>query len=188
MNKNVKGLYYFNDVITEDEENELYAHIYNQEWLTELSRRVIHYGYKYDYRKRKINKDDYLGELPIWTTQLQKTIFDLIDDNEIKVPYKKFDQLIINEYKAGQGISAHIDCVPCFEDGIVTVTIGCSGIMTFVNSNSGESYDIKLKRGSVAILTGDSRYKWTHELNKAKNKKFTDEYPRISLTFRKCKI
>jgi alkylated DNA repair dioxygenase AlkB len=46
--------------------------------------------------------------------------------------------------------------------------------------------DIKLKKRSVVILTDDARYKWTHEINKAKNKNFGNIDPRISLTLRKC--
>jgi alkylated DNA repair dioxygenase AlkB len=58
--------------------------------------------------------------------------------------------------------------------------------MTFKKINCDESVDIKLKRRSVVILTGDARYKWTHEISKSKNKNFCDIDPRISLTFRKC--
>jgi alkylated DNA repair dioxygenase AlkB len=181
----IPGLYYCDNCITEDEEKELINNINKEKWSNELSRRVQHYGYKYDYKKRKINKDDYLGDLPKWTNNAENKIFDLINGNKnINLPYKKFDQLIINEYQSGQGISAHVDCVPCFTDGIITMTVGNSGIMTF--SKDGVSHDVKLKRRSVAILSGSSRYKWTHEINKTKNKNFSDVDPRISLTFRKC--
>jgi alkylated DNA repair dioxygenase AlkB len=180
----IKGLYYCDNILSEEEENEIITKINEQFWLNDLIRRVQHYGYKYDYKKRKINKNDYLGELPNWTQNLEKKIFTLIQNKNINLSYNKFDQLIINEYKSNQGISAHIDCVPCFKDGIVTVTVGCPGIMTFRKDDL--EFDVKLKRGSVAILTGDARYKWTHEINKTKNKNFTNINPRISLTFRNC--
>ena len=120
----VPGLYYAEYALTMDEEKELVEKIKQGDWINDLSRRVQHYGYKYDYKKRKINKDDYLGELPEWTQKLEKKIFDLIKNSDIELPYNKFDQLIVNEYKAGQTISAHVDCVPCFEDGIVSVLYG----------------------------------------------------------------
>jgi alkylated DNA repair dioxygenase AlkB len=63
------------------------------------------------------------------------------------------------------------------------VTLGCAGIMTFKQYD--QKYDILLDRRSVVVLTGDARWKWTHEINPAKNHIFTNDNPRISLTFRK---
>lgn len=182
----ISGLYYFDNILSHDEEQEILENIYQQQWLNDLTRRVQHYGYKYDYKKRKINKNDHLGDLPIWSNDLEKKIFTVIKNTGVKLPYDKFDQLIINEYKSKQGISAHVDCVPCFDEGIITVTTGCRGIMTF--RKNGVEINVELKRRSVAILTGDARYKWTHEINKMNNKNFTDINPRVSLTFRKCII
>jgi alkylated DNA repair dioxygenase AlkB len=182
----IPGLYYIENAITQEEENELLNKINNNTWLNDLTRRVQHYGYKYDYTKRKINKNDFLGELPDWTKNLEKKIFDLIYNTEIELSYNKFDQLIVNEYKSGQGISAHTDCEPCFEDGIVSVTLGNYGIMTFRKKYGDfENVDIKLKRRSIVIMTGDSRYKWTHAIEKTKNKNFGNLDQRISLTFSK---
>jgi alkylated DNA repair dioxygenase AlkB len=183
---NIKGLYFCENIISENEENNILNKANQQIWLNDLSRRVQHYGYKYNYKSRKINKNDYLGVLPDWTNNMVNIIFSLIKNKNINLPYQKFDQLIINEYKTGQSIGPHIDCEPCFKDGIVTVTMGCSGIMTFTHKKTKVSHDVKLKRRSVAIMTGESRYDWTHEINKYKNKNFTNHNPRVSFTFRKC--
>jgi hypothetical protein len=110
----VLGLYYCDNILSEEEETELLDKINNQNWLNDLTRRVQHYGYKYDYKKRKINKDDYLGELPIWTQNLEKKIFTLIKDKNINLPYDKFDQLIVNEYKSGQGITDTFKCMKLY--------------------------------------------------------------------------
>jgi hypothetical protein len=59
--ENIKGLYICENIITEDEEHNLLCEINKKIWLTDLSRRVQHYGYKYDYKKRKIDKNDYVG-------------------------------------------------------------------------------------------------------------------------------
>jgi alkylated DNA repair dioxygenase AlkB len=183
QHSDIKGLYICDNIITEQEETDLINLIKLQTWSTELTRRVQHYGYKYNYQKRKIDKNDHIGNLPEWTQNLQNRILHLIKD---LIPYQNFDQLIINEYKRSQGISPHIDCVPCFIDGIVTVTIGCSGIMTFSNKFTGIKHDVKLEKRSFALLTKDARFIWTHEIDKAKNHNFTSTDPRISLTFRKC--
>jgi len=42
-----------------------------------------------------------------------------------------------------------------------------------------EKYDIEIKPKSLYIMSGESRYKWTHEMIKNKNSE-----RRISITFR----
>jgi alkylated DNA repair dioxygenase AlkB len=180
----IKGLYYAEDVLTPKEESDLIELINEQDWMADLSRRVQHYGYKYNYIKRRIDIDDKIEDLPVWTNKLQEKIFELLKKANIVLPFKDFDQLIINEYKKGQGIRAHVDCVPCFTDCIVSVTLGNSGIMTFRNGEN--EHDIKLSPRSIVVLTDESRYKWTHEIDPSKNKNFTVDKPRISLTFRRC--
>ena len=55
-----------------------------------------------------------IGELPDWVTFISER---MIEKNLMEyLP----DQLIINEYQPGQGISPHIDCEPCFEDTIAS--------------------------------------------------------------------
>ena len=70
----------------------------------------------------------------------------LKNKKSIQLNYNKLDQLIINEYKSGQGISAHVDCEPCFRDGIISVTIGCSGIMTFENEKKEKKKKMKIMK------------------------------------------
>ena len=42
-----------------------------------------------------------------------------------------FDQLIVNEYQPGQGISPHIDNQTLFGDVVVSVSLSSNTIMTF---------------------------------------------------------
>ena len=44
----------------------LLSRIDNQQWLGDLKRRVQHYGFKYDYRERKVNLELRIGALPEW--------------------------------------------------------------------------------------------------------------------------
>lgn len=60
----IKGLEIHYDFITLEEEKLLLKNIDEQNWLEDLSRRVQHYGYKYDYRHRSIDKNFYIGEIP----------------------------------------------------------------------------------------------------------------------------
>ena len=45
----IPGLQYIPDYISASQEKYLIDIIDSQDWLTDISRRVQHYGYKYDY-------------------------------------------------------------------------------------------------------------------------------------------
>jgi hypothetical protein len=51
----IPNLTYLPNFISEKEENELVEIIDSQPWLDDLKRRVQHYGYKYDYKARRID-------------------------------------------------------------------------------------------------------------------------------------
>ena len=57
----IEGLSYIPNFITRDEERALIEAIDQQSWLTDLKRRVQHYGYKYDYKARAVTDDAYLA-------------------------------------------------------------------------------------------------------------------------------
>jgi hypothetical protein len=63
----INGLTYLENFITQDHQKQLITIIDEQIWLDDLKRRVQHYGYKYDYKARRIDTSMYLGELPLWT-------------------------------------------------------------------------------------------------------------------------
>lgn len=75
-------------------------------WRTDLKRRVQHCGYRYDYKARQARREDYLGPLPELFQQLAERL--TAEGHFQTVP----DQVIVNEYQPGQGISAHIDGQP----------------------------------------------------------------------------
>ncbi len=171
----IPGLQYLPDYITADEEHALIEAIEGQPWLNDLKRRVQHYGYKYDYKARAVTADSFLGPLPDWMKPVVQNL-----------PFKP-DQAIVNEYLPGQGISAHVDCVPCFDDTIVSLSLGSGAIMQFTNGQ--EKYDLYLEPRSLIILSGPARYEWTHAIP-ARKSDVIDGFKiergrRISLTFRK---
>ena len=99
--EHVKGLFYFPNFITEDEERELLNNIDAQQWCCDLKRRTQHYGFKYDYTKKRVNESMRVGEVPAFLHPSRKLVTTLFD--------KEPDQIIVNEYEPGQGISRHID-------------------------------------------------------------------------------
>lgn len=176
----IPGLTYVSDFITRDEENALIAAIDEQPWLNDLKRRVQHYGYKYDYKARTVTNDSYLGPLPDWIQPLAQK---LCGEHLCQTAP---DQVIVNEYMPGQGISAHVDCVPCFDDVIASLSLGSPAIMQFSKGN--EKQEIYLEPRSLIILSGSARYEWQHAIPARKtdivNGFKIERNRRLSLTFR----
>ena len=185
--RDIPGLVYKPDFITEDEETRLLACIDGAEWSTELQRRVQHYGWRYDYNQRRIDESMRLGELPEWARDLARR---LVDEGFMKDPP---DQVIVNEYRRRQGISRHIDQPQSFAEHVATISLLETWGMVFRCRDSKEKIEKPLERRSVAVLTGDARFKWTHEIPNRTYEVLMDEYGkrrrversrRISLTFR----
>lgn len=125
VQERINGLTYIPNFITPTEEATLLAAIDQQLWLTDLKRRVQHYGWKYDYTARRVDDSMRLGPLPDWLVEYCQGLYD--KGHFSKLP----DQVIINEYQPGQGIASHIDCAPCFEDTIASVSLGSPCVMGF---------------------------------------------------------
>ena len=179
---NISGLTYIPDFISAQEQDLLLSQIDQQSWLTDLKRRVQHYGYKYDYKARTVDHNAYLGSLPGWLSSVSNKLHN--DGIFPSMP----DQVIVNEYLPGQGISAHIDCVPCFADTIASLSLGSPCIMEFSNPKTGEKKSIVLEERSLIILSGPARYEWQHAISARKsdiiNGIKTERTRRVSLTFR----
>ena len=120
------------DFIAPEQERELLKKIDQQPWLSDLKRRVQHYGYKYDYRARRIDSLLFVGDLPVWIQQLGEKMV------ETGILSTQPDQAIVNEYEPGQGIAMHIDCEPCFADTVISLSLGSDCLMKFENAANPE--------------------------------------------------
>lgn len=178
----IEGLSYLSEFITVVEQRALLEAIDQSHWLTDLKRRVQHYGYKYDYKARAVTNDAYLGELPNWITPITKRLYD---QNIFQIAP---DQAIINEYKPGQGISAHIDCVPCFGGVIASLSLGSGAMMQLRNTRDNRKEELYLHERSLIVLSGVARYEWTHAIPSRKSDIINgfkiERSRRVSLTFR----
>ncbi|MEJ8574172.1 alpha-ketoglutarate-dependent dioxygenase AlkB [Microbaculum marinum] len=176
------GATYVRDFVFPDAEASLVARVDAQPWITDLRRRVQHYGYRYDYRARTANADAYLGELPDWLAALGARLVDagFFD----RAP----DQAIVNEYKPGQGIAAHVDCVPCFSDTIVSLSLLSTCEMRFEDRRSREQVTRILEPRSALVLKGPARFEWTHAISARKSDvvdgRRVPRTRRLSVTFR----
>ena len=180
----IHGLYYFCGFLNEHSQHALIECIDGKSWRTDLERRVQHYGWRYDYRTRTVTSDMDLGPLPNWVADIASRLYsetNLFD----RVP----DQAIVNEYRPGQGIALHADR-QCFGDTVATVSLGDDWEMRLrpVKGTGKEDRRILLARGSVLILTADSRSRWMHGIDKRRTEQSAigqrDRQRRLSLTFR----
>jgi alkylated DNA repair dioxygenase AlkB len=180
--RDIPGLTYIPEYINIDEQNQLLNIIDQQEWSTKLKRRVQHYGYRYDYKSGILASSSYLGSLPDWVQNIANRVFS--DRLTAKLP----DQVIINEYEPGQGITSHVDCIPCFGNTIISLSLGSPCVMDFIHSQTKEKASILLLPGSLIIMHKAARYDWQHSIaarkkDNYKGRKFI-RTRRVSMTFR----
>lgn len=178
----ISGMQYFPNFIGEEEEQELIRTIDCNEWSMEIKRRTQHYGYKYDYTKKKIDESMYVGLIPIW---MDSYISEMM---ELNLFAKKPDQVIINEYMPGQGIGKHVDCITCFGDTVASLSLGSPCAMEFENNKTGKKGSVILGPRSLLVLSSEARYDWTHTIPARLEDRFGEETlareRRVSLTFR----
>jgi len=178
----IDGLRYVANFISDSAERELLAAVDAQPWLSDLKRRVQHYGYRYDYKSRKVDPTMYLGPLPDW---IQPLAARLVAEGFMAVTP---DQVIVNEYLPGQGIAAHVDCLPCFGPVLCSLSLGSQCVMDLTQVEDASKTSLMLERCSLLVLAGDARYLWRHAIAGRKSDKYAGQVfqrgRRVSLTFR----
>lgn len=116
------------------------------------------------------------------------------------------NQLTINEYYPGQGISSHIDTESCFGSGLFIVSLESSIVMTMTKKSSHPNYAgnnpettstesnaygdkkyIILPRRSLLVLTRDARSMWTHGISIRKYDLVTEKEAELYFTYVKNK-
>jgi len=129
-------------------------------WNTELKRYTKHYGYTYNYKDGKVEKCE---DIPDELLNLHGT--DI-----------KFNQVIINRYLKGEGISPHVDSDK-FGDTICCISIGSKGTMIFTHPLL-LPYHQEVDHNSMYIMEKDARRFWKHSY------KNISKTPRYSITYR----
>ncbi|MGW1962596.1 alpha-ketoglutarate-dependent dioxygenase AlkB [Streptomyces sp. NPDC001935] len=161
----VPGLRYIAGWLDPEACRELLARIEAGTWSTELRRRVQHYGHRYDYGRRSVTADPRSADprtatdappLPSWAQRQAERLAR----EGIMEP--RADQVIVNEYEPGQGISAHVDCVPCFGPVVAAISLGSGCVMDFTHPGDGTKTGVLLAPGSLCVMTGAARYDWRH--------------------------
>ncbi|XP_065344849.1 alkylated DNA repair protein alkB homolog 8 [Cloeon dipterum] len=141
-------------------------------------RQVRHFGYQFEYGSNNVNPEKPLdAKIP----SVCSPVFDRVVQREITawVP----DQLTVNQYEPGQGIPPHIDTHSAFEDPILSLSLESDVVMEF--RKSGVVVPVLLPRRSLLVMSGESRYAWTHGINPRKSDVVNCPDGKLSLVQRK---
>ncbi len=120
-----------------------------------------HYGYRYDYKARRVDVSMYLGPLPECAAQALAA--RLVSDKLCHMPIVP-NLLTVNEYERGQGITPHVDCVPCFGPVACSIILGSQCVMELSSVQEDRAEALLLERCSLVVLAGDSRHAWRHAI------------------------
>ena len=175
----IPGVVYRPRFLSRDQQARVWGEVNAMPWQDDLKRKVQHYGYKYDYKARAIDRSMFVGPLPEFAREIAAR---LVAEHLVE---EMPDQMIVNNYEPGQGIALHVDCEPCFGPTIATISLGSEYEMTFKHITSGNVLPKKLELGSALIMSGPARYEWMHGIKPRLSDKWGKRGRRISLTFRK---
>jgi alkylated DNA repair dioxygenase AlkB len=149
----IPGLSYHADALTDAQEQALLSYMDEEgKWApvtdSDKSRRVQHYGYRYDYKRRTASEPTTV--IPVEWTGLLGLLGHV-------------NQVIVNEYLPGQGISAHVDSL-AYGNTIQCYTLGSGATMRFTHVETGEKKDLYVAPRSLYTMSGEARYRWKHEM------------------------
>ena len=175
----VAGLRYVAGYLDDGAQTRLLAAVDSQPWQHAGGRSVQIYGYSYHHLKGGVFR---LGDLPAWALDVAARI-----QEDGLMPYLA-DQMIVNAYEPGGGISAHVD-LSAFDDTIVAISLGSTCVMQFAEKASGREEELLVESGSALIMSGEVRSQWTHAIPARTSDLWQDRERvrgrRVSLTFRR---
>lgn len=179
----ISGLHIISDFLTNNEEKTYISLLDYMEWDCSLSRRVIHFGYLYNYHN--LNTNQKVHDIPDW-------LFELFNKCSETIKIDDFDKsnlmIIVNEYLPGQGIAPHIDNPKLFGEWIFCIVLNHGCNMIFNKNN--DTHCIYIKNKTLYCMTGDARYKYKHSIDKRikdiieETNEIVPRQRRISITFR----
>lgn len=197
------GMFLLENCVSEELERQL---LHNLEWKADQGnktttsndqlkhRQVQHFGYEFLYTTNNVDPTCPLVDrlIPTATDEIW---------NHLAAELPQFadfrpDQLTVNRYEPGQGIPPHCDTHSCFEDPILSLSLGSGIVMEFRKPQSSSHLKVLLPRRSLLVMSGESRYGWTHGITPRMSDviKVNDHITvvrrqlRVSFTFRKLKI
>jgi len=170
-----EGFVYQSDLISPPEEQELLGHIRELPFKNfqfqgyEGNRRVVSFGWRYDFNERALFKADDIPEFLLWLREKAAAFAGLTPE--------ALQQVLVTEYDAGAGIGWHRDKA-VFGDVVgVSLLSACTFRLRRKVNEKWERASIIAEPRSVYLLRGPSRTEWEHSIPAV-------ETLRYSVTFR----
>ncbi|XP_055384619.1 alkylated DNA repair protein alkB homolog 8 [Condylostylus longicornis] len=187
------GLVILKDFISDDEEIKILSLLEKtKENENCMKHRIVtHYGYEFLYDSNQVDPTQPLSrKIP----QELDFLWERLESKFKGLNWYKPDQLTVNVYKVGQGIPPHVDTHSAFLDPIFSLSLEDDVVMNFRKLDEHRS--IVLPKKSLLIMSGESRYEWTHGIKSRVMDIVTSDNgalkvrprkQRTSLTFRKLR-
>lgn len=187
-----EGLIILKDFVTEQEETLLLECIKTDEEEQNLKHRSVkHFGFEFLYGTNNVDPENPLDrKIP----QECDFLWERLKGEDIPMEWDCPDQMTVNEYMSGQGIPPHVDTHSAFLDPIVSLSLQSDIVMEFKKGHL--KADVLVPRRSLLLMTGESRYDWTHGITPrhidvilTENKTLTTAIrsKRTSFTFRRLR-
>lgn len=174
----IPGLSYMREYISRDQEMELTAAIDAEPWDTTWKRRRQLYGWSYGRGGEAVRP------IPTWGQALAQRLHQ---DGIVDPP---FNQMLVNEYLPGQGISLRRDYEP-FDRTVVSLSLLSACVMDFRHASDERREAILLEPRSLLVLSDEARYQWQHGIAGRKKDRWLGNVivrgRRLSVTFRLAK-
>lgn len=191
----ISGFYHFTNFLSFEECQEIIDKVIDCHYFNTKEGRdqAVLFGMRNNNENIYKNEKDQerFNGLPNWAQNLLKLIEErmekkykgIVKEDTLDILFNPFDhlreiqytrQMILNVYSPGQGIADHIDLPNRFLDGIMILSFGSGISMNFApieKEGEGEEeekqkpFSLYLQPGSICILTGKSRWQWTHGIS-----------------------
>ena len=201
----VPGLVLHRDFVSHTEEKEILSFLNDPSrctWRTDLSRPTMHFGGTYCLMPSKTDSSTSSKPEILEAPPMPPELFWLIQrmvDASIFPADKRPQYCIVNEYTGAQGISAHTENFQ-FGEPVVGLSLLSACPIRFIEltqpldgsvrsgkagkaERTGKKVDVHLPGRSLLVMSGESRWKWQHEILRSKKDRGAG-WKRVSLTFR----
>lgn len=210
--RGIPGLYLVEDFLTAAEEAAIWQELHTgrQELRLEYlsRRRVAHFNRRFIYGVNQLTREgEDVNARPSFYNWMQARLQNDDPSHSVRIsgdyPFQPgtypCDQLTVNYYDYSEmgacGIATHVDAHSAFEDAILIVSLGSYTVMDFARWNAPAEVTapigVFLPRRSLAVMSGESRYGWTHCIAEKRTDTVSELLPtmtrgdRLSLTWRR---
>lgn len=135
----------------------------------EGKRRVLSFGFRYDYSSRKLQQAD---PIPGWLTSIISSV-----ERFGELPGGSVRQILCTEYDIGVGIGWHRD-KPHFDKVFgLSLNASCKFRFRRAAGDKWERFTLTAEPRSLYMMTGESRHRWEHSIPAVGERRY-------SITFR----